>query len=828
MAAPPIYFVPLLTSNPARNVLLLTLIADKIPVPTIWNIFYHMYLDAGSHSILLAQCKKLIDASDSMESWRASPYAAFLRYSTEYSLVELRRHWSLWVAMPDFPSKRKKAIRQAFEKVFKTFGLEKWAQPGISTARSAGPLVASAAGPASAQIKNYWKTGTTFFQQKDVAAAKLVNPTFAYSLAGEGCALHYGTDPMMGFHFAALFGNANGRVAAADMVRTAKEEFYAWCAAFYRVVSDAARAPPRLCFFLAEATAACRALSAFSATGTLNLGVPVAQFRTQLIRLDKSEYAEGSVKASFNVVETSNLVDYVGLLHILVAASPLMASSPFSVLYTESLLFRGEDATKEFAQALYGHIGTMGLLLDLCPIDYLCGFTTRSNTHEIMMYDETSKKEPVVTQYHQVTTWKSPTLCDSSVASHGSQPCLPPVFDARQLGTFLFDVYHAMFEQEDTPIFVAQNERNMHRALAWANKIDYMRESFVLLLKRIRERCRLSPAPWRDVMDRFFEHEQGDMTMPMNTVNRNDLYAHLHKHGVYTVAYYTWPPEKIGPFAGWEIVPPVVRIVLSVPREKITAFERILDECGVGTPLLECDVMGAMSHNIFVGIHVAYGRAISVGSKSDPRLIFEEDPEGPRGSSSLVVSFLLSARLLTDVEPPGNLRVRFRVRWTPGIDSAKLRSKLGFFLEIFGANLLDEEHVHVLPEAALPAVDYADSSAVNPIFSPNATHRVQVGRQNAVEVELDEQCELVGSLITRVDIEDEDVIRDFGSGAMPEIVQTSPCVTRLTVAGHVQDVTFPFPVVGSEFKLRLARKSRYMEVRYKAVYLFWSSMSAEY
>ena len=792
----------------ARNVLLLTLIAEKTSVPTIWNIFYHMYLDAGSHAVLIAQCKKLVEASASMESWRASPYAACVRFSTEYTLSEVRRHWSLYVAMPDLPAKRRKAIVHAFEQVFKRNGSGHY----ITSSRSAGPLLVRARGVDSTVSRNYWKTGTTFFEQKDVSAAKLANPTFAYSLDGEGCALHYSTDPLVTFHFAAVFGNAKRTLSAAEMVRSAREEFSDWCAAFVKAVYNPG-GPPRIRMFLGEALAAGRALKSFDATGTLNMGVPVAQFRTQLIRLDKHEYVDSKDRApsSFNVVETSNLVDYVGLLNILAGAVPLMAASPSSVLYTETLLFRGEDATKEFAQLLNADIGTMGMLLDICPVDYLSGFNTRSNTHEILLYRSASKESAGHSvQFHQVTTWKSPAACDSLVALRGGRVHVPPVFDVRQLGTLLFDMYQALFEQEDSHTFQRKNERNMDRAISTSNKIHYMREGFVLFLKLVRERLRMPPADWTAVMDRLVELELNDLMMPMNTVNRNDFYAHLHKQGLYTIAFYeNWIP-KLGRFARWDgNVPPVVRIVLSVPREKITAFEDALAQTSVGTPLLQCDVIGRMSHNIFAAIHLAYGRAIAAGSPGNPRVIFEEDPEGRNGSQPLVVSFLMSAGLLTTIEPPENLRVRLCVRSTVG--TVALHAKLGFALEIFGASLMDEEHVHVLPENPVTGPRYPSSDGS--IFSPNAALRTEIGQQHAITVELDEQCELVDSLVTRVDIEDQDVIRDFGSGAIPEIVQASPCVMRLTVAGHVQDVVFPFPVVGTDFKLRLARKSRYIEVR---------------
>ena len=82
-----------------------------------------------------------------------------------------------------------------------------------------------------------------------------------------------------------------------------------------------------------------------------------------------------------------------------------------------------------------------------------------------------------------------------------------------------------------------------------------------------------------------------------------------------------------------------------------------------------------------------------------------------------------------------------------------------------------------------------------------------------------EQCVLVSALTARVDLEDDEVIRDFGAGAMPEVEQASPCTMRLTVTGHVQTVVFPFPITGSQKKVRLARKSRYIEVRtYECLY----------
>lgn len=803
----------------ARNALLFSLVADKTPTFLTWNIFFHMHLDRESHETLTNQCKKLVGHSTSLETWRASPYSSFLRMSTEYTLSEIRRHWALYVAFPDLPSRRKKAVRQAYRDVFKT---KRNSGGGfLSSARSAGILLFEAQRSSSEQLVNFWKTGMTTIDTKTIDEANFLNPTFAYSLAGEGAAVHYATDPLIPFHFASLFGNSHAPPSATDMVDAAKAQFSEWCSAASAFMeSNSPTGRFRVRFLLAEVTAACRALRAFSTTETLNVGIPVAQFRTTSLRLDKTEYVEDRAPVSFNVIETSNLVDHIGLFNILVTAVPLMSPSPSTALYTESLLFRSEDATKEFSKLLYTDIGTMGLLLDLSPVDYLSGFSTRSNVHELLMHTPTNDKnrrkkdsqllEKGIGQFHQVVTWKRPSSCDSILALHNARPRRPLVFDPRQLGTLLFDIYQAMFEQEDSRKFYNENIHNFERAFATSNLIHYMRESFVLFLQVVRERLLIPKEEWLVVMDRLFDLEFHDTTMAMNTLSRNDFYASMHRQGVYTVQSFQFGNgRRVGRFAAWDSVPPIVRIVLSIPRAEVTQFEKLLDQTSVGTPPMQCHVAGVRSMNTFTSIHVGFGRVVTVGTKNHPRILFEEDPEGRQGSFPLVVSFVMPSWLLTDVEPPHDLRVSLGVRSTTG--TVPLIQKLGLSLEVCKAPLMDEEHVFVLPEPKFPSSNVADR-ADTPVLSPGASIYTQIGVQDDVTVELDEQCELVKVLVTRVNLKDTRVIQDFGAGAMPQISQTSPCIARLVLSSRIQDVVFPFPIVGSQNRLRLARKSQYIEV----------------
>jgi len=788
------------------------MVVDKQPHTTVWNIFFHMYLDKHSHLVLIEQCRKLVGLSDSLQRWNASPYGSFLKMCTEYTLAELRRHWSLYLGMQDLPRERTKAIRDAFTKQSKST-LDEHGMV-LGAARSAGPLMVQAMRLTSQRFMNYWKTGTTFSDPKQIAAATTLNPTFVYSLGGEGCCVHYGTDPLVPFHFAAVFGNAKGSVSVTDVVNAAKAEFSSWCTAFHTSISSTVSSIPIIRFFLGEAIAVCRALQAFATTGTLKSGVPVAQWKTHLIQLSSDEYIVGGAPVAFNVIDTSNLDDHIGLLNILIAAVPLLSlSSQSVVLYTESLLFRGQDATKEFAEHLYADITTVGILIDLCPVDYLSGFTTRSNTHELITYNSLQGNTK---QFHQVMTWKSPASGDALATQDGGER-RRPVFDPHQLGTFLYDMYHQMFEQEDSMHFWRLNQGNLLNAISASNIIHYMRESFVLFLKLVRSRLGMPQEHWLEVMARFEGLQLADQSLPMDTVNRHDLYAHLDLQGVYTVSMYRADPPKIGRFMNWDTVPTIVRIVVVVPREKLSVLENSVEQ--IGTPLLQGAVRGVWSHNIFSAVHVAFGRAIPMGTKTRPWVSFEEDPQGWKGTSSLIASFTVAARVLTDIERPEDLNICFSVRSTPG--TALLISKLGIALDLFSAKLMDESRVHVLPEHPLQRTWMRDSSLSNkpqssPAIPPPRPMSVlaQIGKSGAVVVELDEQCELVAFLTSRISVEDEEVQLLFGSGAgSPQVAQVSPCVMRITIGSHMQDVVYPFPVIGSKYKLRLARKSLYIDVR---------------
>ncbi|KAJ3839140.1 hypothetical protein F5878DRAFT_680019 [Lentinula raphanica] len=743
----------------ARDILLLTMIIDNIPSSAIWNIYLDLKIDRDTHTTLLSHCRKLCKISRSQKDWENSEYGPVIKISTAYTLEEACRHWRLYMEMENLPLDRKTTIGEAFEKQ-RQKAIDASGVPGITflSARAAGPLMLQAVPLYSEHLVHYATTGISSVDPKVQVAATLLNPTFAYSFVGEGWDLHYATSPLIPFHSAELFGNAKYTLSMQDLVLAAQKQFKKWCNAFYIHLKFQ---PLRLTlrFVIAEATALCKAFYEMKIQHHLQTGISVSQWKSTKIIFDSAQYGSSPNPApsSFDVIDTSNLVDHIGLLNVLVSTIPL--HTEIGVIYTESLLYKGDNATKEFTEQLFADLGTVSLLLGVVPIDYLSGFSTRSNTHELLLQPVLQKYNGT-RQFHQVVTWKSMTsACIIAAAQHAV------CFDNMQLGTFLWDMYNSMFEEESKLMAKPQ-------AIAMSNLINYNRESFVLFLRLVQLNLSLSTEDWESVMERFINLQESSDTMIMDTLNRPDFYAYLHKYGVYTISTYHTSLHQVGWFARWSRVPQLVRIVLTVPR---SVLDTIFKGSNVGTPTLQCTVVGSSFTKVFSAVHAAFGKVFTMGTESSPQLRFEEDGNGWKGSSPLVL-------LAANNESQANLKVNLQIR-----NTAAAFGQLGLDLNVFSANLWDETYVHILPES---------SFKVSPLSLVPVIRMPQ---------DIGPYCEII--------MQNPSVVQSFGSlGAIPKVEQLSLCIVRITVSEVSQDIAFPYPVQGKDHRLRVARKSLYIEL----------------
>ena len=800
----------------ARNILLLTMIMDSVADQTMWNIFFHMYLDVDSRSTLVCQSQKLA-AYDSVDAWRLSPYGTIIKIGTDHTFAELRRHWELYA---DFyhPSKlpQLRELQAAMDKKLKK-GAESSPKDNQKALVCAGPLfqLARNSGLLSEQHRHYWETGTTFTDKRHLAASIHPNSTFFYSRAGEGFDAQFNTDPMSPFHLAPLFGNRNQTLTIADVVESARSQFVAWTSAFRLATTPEKGGALRVVvrFLLGDALAVAKGLRDFSENPTSLqaqrlAALKVAPWTTRTLELDREEYFNHNAPTRFDVIDTSNVADYLGLLNIFLTTAPLLTSSPSSVLYTESFSLFAADLRTEFEATMVASLSAVAILMDLAPVNALSGFTSRCNTHELVSTFITSKDKDV---HQQQFTWKRPSSSDSSAYLGGGSRNRVH-FDTPQLIKLLHNIYDNMFKYDD-PTYISRFKMklkpwDMIREFARKVAVCPSHEAFILLLEFLHTSLPISEEQWVKVTLSFFESHRDDL----------DFMTQLVRYGQLTIPRSTLEETlrvpTIGRLSRWNSVPLLMRVFLVVPRTDFAKLEHIVATTKLPVPWLRCHIKpsgGQDSERVFHCVDAAYGTLVDVGTAAQPDVSFHEDPDGRKGGADLVFSFVVASTFLLAMVPAGDISVELCLR--SDLNSQRCaKPTLGPDLCVFRANLEDTKYVHLVPEQPLSPRLPASEAAVasQPQESADTT---AIGHQLPVRVAMDTEGKHVASLTAKLEITNTTVQAAFAEGAMPDVSQCPPCAMQVVLDGRTQTLAYPVPIVGSQRKLRLARKSSYIEVR---------------
>ncbi|KAM5543897.1 hypothetical protein V8D89_002514 [Ganoderma adspersum] len=817
-----------------RNVLLLTMIMDRVADQTVWNIFFHMYLDIDSCSILVSQSQKLA-SYDSMDAWRSSPYGAVIRIGTDHTFAELQRHWELYA---DFyhPSRlhRLRALQQTLDARLKERAA---AAPeiNINPLRSSGLsfLHSQASSLFSKQYQRYWATGTTFTDKSKLIASTHPNSTFLYSRSGEGVNVSHNTDPMTTFPHDALFGNAGDRILTIeDLVDSAYSQFRAWCSAFQTATTTEAKTPVTLIvirFLLGDVLAVARSLQVLPENPPSGpphhplATIRVAPWTACQMELNWKEYANLGAPVRFDVIDTSNVSEYLGLLNLFVATAPLLTRSPSSVLYTESFPLLSSDPVIEFEATLFARLSVVAVLMDLAPVDVLSGFTTRSNTHELLITYLRSKDRDV---HHQRFTWKRPSSGDpSAYPDGGTHPHI--LFNTHQLAKLLHNIYLDVFRIEDPQAMLTLRRAlgskgtndEATRALLHGVIVCPSREGFVAFLGFVRTSLSISEEQWSDVMRSFLD-VRAENQPHVDKLRDSDVHAQLYRYGLYTVpgldhSHPSSPSPTTEPrrLSHWRSIPPLIRIFFTVPRNEFAKLERAVVAEKVATNVwLLCLLDIGPEHELhcFQSLDAAYGTLIDTGTLAEPDLSFLEDPDGHKNGADVVFSFVVPSRVLTEPSTGTAIIIRLMVRTDP--NTVLLVPALGPYLCVFSVHVEDADCVHLLPEQPLPLPNPSRPPPLQTALVPGPDEVVSIGRQSPVHVELDSERRQVASLTAKLEIMDVAVQAAFAGGAIPSIRQCSPCAVEVVLGGRTQTLAYPVPIVGSQRKLRLARKSSYIEV----------------
>ena len=779
----------------ARNVLLLTMIADSRPsvdtADKMWNIFFHFFLDEESTAFLGAQCQKLLRGSTSLDVWNKSEYSSFLHFCNDHTRLELRRHWQLYVDAGRSPSKEKLGIKKIVLSGMEKARAKHKVRSCDTSCRSAGPYVSGAMTAAPKVFSHFWTTGTTFVDEEVRSSAINVNPTFVYSLVGTDFSVHYGASPIAPFHLAPAFlgSKPDSEVTASDLVDCAKSQFRDWITCFRTFLGrQAGRIVIRL--FCGDALCFCQALAEYRVTGSVSGDQTVAQWDTTPLVFDGPDYTPGNTSAplTFNVVETSNLADHVGLLNVLIATAPLLSETHSATLFTETLLYVGNDPTKSFNQKLCVDLPTIGILLNLLPTSYPSNFSSRSNVTEIILHKCLATQ---VSQYYERLAWRRPTTSDALASMPGAPTIRQVAFEPPSLAKILLRIYFRMFSSDD-----AMSGLVASKSMAELSIVHYIRETFVALVATIKG---IVVVDWETTLGMFFDLLENTKSsfMLMASHYHQELCAQFYLAGIYTVGSMTVDVTKQGRFRGWRQVPPTVSVTFVVPRKSIQVLLDV-DQTKLSTPIMQAAVKNGSAHSSFSSIKVGFGKVRNSGTGSDPRIIFDADPAGWAGSSPLVVSFSLPSWML-HLGDPERVIIALSLRVSP--QTVHLVPKLGMDLRVFTTRLMDTSVVFVAPEEP-HGVSHRLCNMPTPARDSDDRISAVIGAEG----------DRVSMLTARAEILDGPTRTILSSGAPVTSRQVSPCIIEISIGPKKRQLIYPSPVIGNSSKLSIARKSCYVEV----------------
>ncbi|EKM57497.1 uncharacterized protein PHACADRAFT_206398 [Phanerochaete carnosa HHB-10118-sp] len=782
----------------ARNIILLTLVFDNKhsqDVTRLWNIFYHFLLDDSSRDVLLSQSQKLADLSVDLKSWATSEYSTFLQIGSRFTLAELHRHWALYARTESFSAAQHKqhkeifltGMRKAYNDNFKDLGESFY---DGSTSRSAGPLSFDSADICAESSRKFWKTGVLSTSQNDVRNAIHVNPTFFYATDGEGFLPHYGTHPLTAFHLAPVFANAKqSSPSLASVYENVRIRFRQWCESFYACIRATPNPTIKIRVLVGDVLSICQALQIVGAGGEAGTLPRVGTLHADLAILDGGDYVDGIAPLKFDVIDTSNLCDHIGALNILISTVPLLKHTPCATIHTETLLPYTEDPLFAISERLCSDLTTASVLLDLTPVSYLSGYTTDSNVHEIIGFQARQGG-----QFHERLAWKIPSL----LISDGSPAA---TFEPAQLASLLFNIYLRMFAHEDvTRMFRRQASI---RLLERQEMVRYCRRSFAALLRCVRARVE---ADWDGVFAALLSRIIDDNTLSIGGLYYQDLLTQLHLLGLHSEPNFrandslALKNKALGRFRNWTTVPPVVCIAFSVDRLQLRAIE---EDGAPMHPQFTVQLSGLARDwaNDFAYVEMMFGVLSVKGRDENAVATVRADPRGRHSTAPVVVCVCVPSWILA--HDPRATVVRLGLTSTPS--TCQLLPRLGSRLTLFEVSLTDEKYLHVL--RSRPALS-GDSPAAIPYLP------VQLDTPPMDTVAVTAEGSRVTHVTRRVEVEEPLAKAALASATTSvSVIQTAASAVRLAIGPDVRfDLGFPFSIDASRIKLRVARKSSWVEV----------------
>lgn len=770
----------------------------------LWNVYYHLYIDEETVDAVLQTATKLLTVSKSLDDWNTNDYSKSIKFCDADTLSDVRH---VWMTIKNAASKcqsgqymetfqqKIKPSKDHHDEIFGKGGAN------ISAMRSAAPLSLQAGTNLIEMSGQYWKEGTVTPRQ---AKDKSPNPLLA-SLLSEDSLLHYGSDPIMGFHLATAYApllegsplEPKGSEQDFSASAAAKTQFNEWISAFKSLKKSIV-----IRFAVADALSLCHSFQAAQVTGK-----PANLYRrtwdSRPLILNPQEYGKGGLgPAVFDMIDTSNLSDHIGALNIIIAAGPLLKDEPWASLFTELLIKPEKSKDNALEKLLCGHAPTISLLLGYSPVQYWTNAKVESHVDEILL-SLMSQKEGE-TQTRNRLAWKRNTHF-SDQSRHGKLH-----IDSKQLIKLLSPLYDYMFASEN----ISKAESMDQRSYSYSY---FIRTSFAAMLKIIMTRV---ATEWPSMCSALIDSIAQDHRFLLASNGMQDLCLQLHLHGVNTEPWIIQESRSIpehGGFNHWKSLPPAVAVTVVIPRNAVTRLYKHKEKAfKLASPPLVGSVRSSHNateawQNMFGDVHIAFGQVEMKKMPEDDefQVTIERDRAGWEGNSPLIASFYVPTSTLQN--EPRSALVGLCVPPT-GQNSVIFESILGMTMTVFETRIDDSSNVFVTKH--LPRQnDYPVlCAAVKPL--DNAVNQGQDDKTTKMLLDIPPSESIITTITGRLDITSKKG-RDLLKNKIPiEFRLQNPFTVNIAFGKDelVCPLKFPVPITKDGIKSRVARTTGYIEL----------------
>ena len=380
----------------------------------------------------------------------------------------------------------------------------------------------------------------------------------------------------------------------------------------------------------------------------------------------------------------------------------------------------------------------------MAPSGLLTGVTLDAVSNEAAIFGAIQGGVGGQKQFRMRVSWKYPQFLDTSVVGllgSSARSNLQVRLEAKELANYFFDIYRTMFAHEDISKLTAQIAR-ISGGRQSVTLQRYTRAGMAALFRLARATIQVD---WEQTMRIFSNHLETDRSLIVGSNSIQEMYMHLYNLGVWTNDCLKCSPHQLSDGFGISLrprssekgilaadnTPPVVHLVLVVPREKLTVFTgKTPDE--IGTPALHVSVTQIdgphQYENSFYSFQGFFGSLV-YDDRTENASIVEEDEHGWLGSADLAVVCAVPAFGLL-LGPKDGIRAALKINTNP--DSVVRFANIGMRRAVFETGFNDSNRLFLCRDA--PKLDTLRSLIMQQEWMKNVSLQEQPSFQTLVKL----------------------------------------------------------------------------------------------